>query len=66
MIRMERGENRLNKEFVQAMNQALDAAERYVEVCVQGRGKHTNDDEAMGVNNKLHMHKHSMHGIVWC
>ena len=30
MIRMERGENRLNKEFVQAMNQALDTAERYM------------------------------------
>ena len=30
MIRMERGENRLNKGFIQAMNQALDVAERYV------------------------------------
>ena len=30
VIRMERGENRLNREFVRAMNQALDAAERYV------------------------------------
>lgn len=30
MIRMERGENRLNKEFVQAMNQALDVVERCV------------------------------------
>ena len=28
VIRMERGENRLNREFVGAMNQALDAAER--------------------------------------
>ena len=34
MIRMERGENRLNKEFVQAMNQALDAADRYVSLCI--------------------------------
>ena len=30
VIRMERGENRLNREFVRAMNQALDAAERYL------------------------------------
>jgi enoyl-CoA hydratase/carnithine racemase len=30
VIRMERGENRLNREFMGAMNQALDAAERYV------------------------------------
>ena len=30
VIRMERGENRLSREFVRAMNEALDAAERYV------------------------------------
>ena len=33
VIRMERGENRLNREFVGAMNQALDAAERYIHIC---------------------------------
>ena len=28
IVRMERGENRLNPEFVEAMNQALDKVER--------------------------------------
>ena len=35
MIRMERGDNRLNKEFVGAVNQALDAAERYIYVPIR-------------------------------
>ena len=30
VIRMERGENRQNMEFIEAMNRALDQAERYV------------------------------------
>lgn len=29
VIRMERGENRMNPEFIEAMNRALDKAERY-------------------------------------
>lgn len=31
VVRMERGENRQNLEFIEAMNQALDKVERYTQ-----------------------------------
>ena len=30
----------------------------------QNQGKHKNDGEAISVNSKLHMRKHSMHDMV--
>ena len=35
VVRMERGENRLNMEFIEAMNRALDQVERYCNTCVR-------------------------------